>query len=294
MRNMAELKAPAVTEGTGGHWYTREGAPAYAVAKADGSGERPTTIRDARKLGLLPSVTTVLGILDKPQLTTWKIKTAIRAAIEVQRGDGEEIEAWVERVAERAGEPAAEAADLGTRIHDAIETACRGETWDSQALGAYVAPALGWLLGKLGQGGRISALESVIANPIYGFAGRVDCALEMPDGTVWVVDWKSRKTRPGETDAQAFTPYATHRLQLAAYAAEWALNQGPGKPGRGWGKVRCANVFTSSTEPGRFGIAVHEAPEESWEAFKAALAVWRWTKGYDPRQGAAAAGGSAA
>ncbi|MBQ9343787.1 MAG: PD-(D/E)XK nuclease family protein [Kiritimatiellae bacterium] len=281
---MAELKAPAVSEGTGGHWYTREGAPAYAVAKKDGSGERPTTLRDAKKLGLLPSVTTVLGILDKPQLTTWKVKTAIRAALDVARADGEELEAWVDRVVERAGEPVAEAADLGAKIHDAIEVACRGEAWDSVALGAYVAPVLGWILGKLGQGGRIVAQESVIANAAYGFAGRVDCVIEMPDGTVWIVDWKSRKTRAGETDAQAFAPYATHRLQAAAYGAEWALSQGPGKPGRGWAKVRCANVFTSSTEPGRFGVVVHDDPEAAWEAFKATLEVWRWTKGYDPRQ----------
>lgn len=282
---MAELKAPAVTEGTGGHWYTREGRPAYSVAKKDGSGERPTTLRDARTLGLLPSVTGVLGILDKPQLTLWKVKTAIRAALDVEKGDGEEVEAWVERVVERAGEPVAAAADLGTRIHDAIEAACQGGEWDSQALGAYVAPALGWLLGKLGQGGKVLAMESVVADCVYGFAGRVDCALGMPDGTVWVVDWKSRKTRATESDAQAFTPYATHRLQLAAYASTWALSR-KDRAGIGWEKVRCANVFVSSTEPGRFGVSIHEAPEEAWEAFKAALAMWRWTKGYDPRKGA--------
>lgn len=273
---MAELKAPAVSEGTAGHWYTRDGSPAYAVQKKDGTGTRPTTLRDAKKLSLLPSVTTILAVLDKPQLTTWKIKTAIRATLDVERADGEETDAWVDRVVEAAGEPAAEAADLGTRIHNAIEAVCRGEAWDVAALGTYVAPVLGWIVGKMEQGGRIIVQEGVIANSAYGFAGRVDCAFEMPDGTVWVVDWKSRKTRPGETDAQAFTPYATHRLQLAAYAAEWALE-------RGWDKIRCANVFTSSTEPGRFGVSVHEDPEGAWEAFKATLDVWRWTKGYDPR-----------
>ena len=282
---MAELPAPKLNEGIGGHWYTADGQPAYEVSKADGTGLRPTTLRDAKKLGLLPSVTTILGILDKPQLTLWKIKTAVRVSAAVARTDGEDEDAWVERVLAKAGEPVAEAADLGSRIHDAIEMVCRGETWDSATLGAYVAPVIGWLVGKLGKGGRIVAQESIIVNAAYGFAGRVDCVIDMPDGTIWVVDWKSRKTRASETNERAFAPYDTHRLQLAAYAAEWALNQGPGKPGRGWAKVHCANVMTSSTEPGRFAVAEHADPESAWEAFKATLALWRWIKGYDPRNG---------
>lgn len=285
---MAELTAPKVREGTSGHWYAQDGTPAHEVQKKDGTGTRRTNVRDARKLGLLPSVTTILGILDRPQLNLWKMKTAIRAASALERAEGEELEAWVDRVVAKAGEPAAEAADLGKRIHDAIDLACSGAAWDTATLGAYVAPVLGWLLGKLGNGGRIVAQEDVIVNTAYGYAGRVDLALEMPDGTVWVIDWKSRKTRATESDAQAFAPYDANRLQLAAYAAEWALNQGPGKPGRGWAKVRCANVITSSTEPGRFFVAEHDGIEESWEAFKAVLQLWRWENSYDPRRGSAA------
>ncbi len=280
---MAELAAPKVREGTAGHWYAKDGTPAHEVQKKDGTGTRPTTLRDAKKLGLLPSVTTVLGILDRPQLTLWKIKTAIRAATAVPRGEGEELEAWVDRVVEKAGEPVAEAADLGSRIHEAIELACAGAAWDSSTLGAYVAPVLGWILAKIGKGGRIVAQESVIVNAAYGFAGRVDLAIEMPDGVVWVVDYKSRKTRASEPDERAFVAYDTHRMQLGGYGAEWALNQGAAKPGRGWGKVRCVNLFTSSTEPGRFSVVEHPDPEQAWEAFKAALALWRWSKGYDPR-----------
>ena len=34
-----------------GHWYTRQGTPAYTTIGK--TGERPTTLRDARKEGLL-------------------------------------------------------------------------------------------------------------------------------------------------------------------------------------------------------------------------------------------------
>ena len=55
------------------HWYDRDGKAVFEVPKAKGGGMRATTIADARKLGLYPSVTTVLGVLDKPQLTDWKL-----------------------------------------------------------------------------------------------------------------------------------------------------------------------------------------------------------------------------
>ena len=49
----------------GDHWYTRDGVPVHTQPKADGKGERPTTLRDARKLAFLPSVTTILKVISK-------------------------------------------------------------------------------------------------------------------------------------------------------------------------------------------------------------------------------------
>ena len=56
----------------GGHWYSRTGEPMHWVKRASGEGTRPTTLADARKLDLLPSVTTILRTLDKPPLNRWK------------------------------------------------------------------------------------------------------------------------------------------------------------------------------------------------------------------------------
>ena len=42
-----------------GHWYTQEGEPMYTIIGANGK-ERNTTLRDAKNLGLVPSVTTIL------------------------------------------------------------------------------------------------------------------------------------------------------------------------------------------------------------------------------------------
>ena len=275
---MATLHA-VVSNGTAGHWYRADGTAAYEMPRKDGTGTRPTTLRDARTHGFLPSVTSVLGVLDRPQLTSWKLKNAVLAAAATPRGEGEEEAAWTDRVLAVAAQPAADAADLGSRIHTAIENAVQGRDWDSATLGVFVAPVLGWLCSKTANGGKVLAQEEVVVDAVNGFAGRVDCVVEDAGGLVWVIDWKSRRTRPGESDKSAFEPYEGNRLQLAAYASHWAVGEG-----RGWENVRCANVLTSSTEPGRFGVAVHDNPAEAWEAFKAVLALWRWSKGYDPRR----------
>ena len=53
----------------GNHWYKQDGSPCYEVPYADPKkGMRSTTIRDARKLNLVPSVTTILQVMDKPGL----------------------------------------------------------------------------------------------------------------------------------------------------------------------------------------------------------------------------------
>ena len=43
-----------------GHWYSKEGKPVHTQIKKDG-GERNTTLADAKKLGLYPSVTTIMN-----------------------------------------------------------------------------------------------------------------------------------------------------------------------------------------------------------------------------------------
>ena len=55
-----------------GHWYTQEGEPMYTIVGANGK-ERNTTLRDAKKDNLVPSVTTVLSLVAKPGLENWKI-----------------------------------------------------------------------------------------------------------------------------------------------------------------------------------------------------------------------------
>ena len=66
-----------------GHWYTQEGEPMYTIVGANGK-ERNTTLRDAKKDNLVPSVTTVLSLVAKPGLENWKINQALNSALTVR------------------------------------------------------------------------------------------------------------------------------------------------------------------------------------------------------------------
>ena len=65
-------------------------------------------------------------------------------------------------------------------------------------------------------------------------------------------------------------------MQLAAYAATY------------WGpenidRVLAANIFISTTEPGRMVVVKHEHLAADWQAFRMVAELWRYLKGYDPR-----------
>ena len=99
-----------------GHWYTQEGDSAHVIIGANGK-ERNTTVSDARKLGLLPSVTSVIGILDKPQLTSWKIEQGIMSSLTLPKEENETLEDYARRVVKDSKEATSKAALHGTAMH---------------------------------------------------------------------------------------------------------------------------------------------------------------------------------
>lgn len=248
------------------HWYSRDGVPAYTMQKKDG-GERPTTLRDARKLGLLPSVTTIFNIMAKPQLEKWKLGKAVEAALSTPRDEGEPDDRYHQRIIERSRSEVTEAAELGTRIHDAIEAAFGG-VQPPEDLKPYVEPTMTYLrslnLTEI-------RLEDVVVSPEFGFAGRVDLMAKFGNKNI-IIDFKTRKTREGEK----VTPYEFQPMQIAAYAyAAFGTLE----------NVHGANVYISTTEPSRIETVAYkpEQLEKEFENFVFMCALWRYTKNFDPR-----------
>src|SRR5438552_18951743 len=80
------------------HWYARDGSPCYEVVGKSTGRLRPTTIRDARENGWLPSTTTILRSLSRPELEAWKLEQAALVVLTTPRREGEELDTFVQRV----------------------------------------------------------------------------------------------------------------------------------------------------------------------------------------------------
>ncbi len=269
--------AANVKKSENGHWYAQDGTPAYTVI-AKGTGlPRATTLRDARQLGLLPSVTTILRVLDKPALTAWKIEQACLAVLTSPRPAEEPIDTFVERIlkTEKVQDQETEAArDRGTEIHAAIEDYFQGRTI-APDIEPWVAPAIKALMPY----GELVATEKVLVGE--GYTGKTDLILQAP-ACWWLWDFKSTKKLPDPTKGGA---WSEHRLQLAAYAKAFNLANGEEyPPNTGIRKpVRTANLYISTVERGNYVICEHEDWMATYEnGFAPLVRHWSWSTGYTP------------
>lgn len=254
------------------HWYRADGTPCHRLPRSRGDGLRPTTLRDARRLQLFPSVTSILGIFSKPQLDKWKMRQVALASMRIERTDDESDDYFADRIIEEAFAQVEQAADLGSRIHDALEKHFDGVPVPNDLV-TYTAPVLKWQEEKQLE---FVEREKVLVNTGHGFAGTMDvaCRYGADKSGMGVIDFKTRKTKPGV----AVTPYDGQAMQIAAYGATY------------WGEENLprmfgANAFISTTEPGRMEVCAY-TPQQlmaEWEVFKMACAIWRHTKSYDPR-----------
>ncbi len=250
-----------------GHWYTPSGAPAYTVIGHNGK-ERPATLRDARKLGLVPSVTTIMALEAAPGLVKWKIDQALLSAMTLPRLMGEDSDSFMKRCLEDSKAQAKKAAERGTHLHGLLEhTVAKWSTFPVVVANtpedvAIIEPCIMWL--KTNFSGYTWKPERSFACDA-GYGGKLDLCGESATDTV-VIDYKF-KTDIIEGKRLA---YDNHATQLAAYA------YGLEKP-----RSRCINLFISSTTPGL--IVPHEwSPADvdtGYEVFSHLLAIWKLRRG---------------
>lgn len=252
------------TSPDGSHYYYPDGKPCYEVPYADPrKGNRPTTLADARKLGLLPSVTTILRSLHKQALVDWLVEQACLAVLTSPRKEGEDLDAFVHRVlhVERVQDQESEAAkDRGTLIHNAMEAAFSGKPETGELWPWIEKPFV-----DLGKRGKTIGVEIIVCGNGYG--GKIDLAQET-DHEVWLWDYKTTKKLPkGEA-------WPEHQLQLAAYAAAWA---------RGDKRIRTGNVYISTVDQGSFCVCEHDDWQATYEqGFMPLVRVWQWLNSYRP------------
>jgi hypothetical protein len=232
-----------------GHWYLPNGSPAYTIIGKSTGRERPTTLADARKLGLLPSVTTIINTIQKAGLDTWKQQQVLLAALTLPRLPDEPESDWLTRVMQDSKATGREAAERGTQIHGVIEAFYEGVYIPE--LPTYVRAVESVINEHFGS--QLWVSEKSFARGGYG--GKCDLIAKN-----CVIDFKTT-----EKDLDKLDYYFDHQMQLAAY------RQGFEMP-----TARCAIVYVNALQN---KAKLVEIPEDDlrigWECFTHLLAFYR-------------------
>jgi hypothetical protein len=240
-----------------GHWYAQDGAPMYTIIGANGK-ERNTTLRDAKKLNLVPSVTTIIGMIAKPSLENWKINQALNSALTLERNEDESFDSFVYRCKEDSKKIGKQAAERGTQIHDLIENGFLG-TFTSEpyeVIKKYLDehfPNEEWI-----------AEDSFCAD--IGYGGKID--LYSKSGIF--VDFKTKDNLEGKDPAKLV--YDEHGMQLSAYAQ-----------GCNYDNPQRVSIFVDRKDTSL--IACHKWDDETHDRhlnmFNSILQYWKLVKNYD-------------
>lgn len=245
-----------------GHWYDpKTGEPKHFVEKKDGSGLRPTTIRDARANGWLPSVTTILRTLHKEALVQWLIRQSVLSVLTTPKLSEETLDAYVDRVLNQErhqDQEADKAKQRGTAVHDALEKALTGVDYDP-ALAGYVKP----VIESLKPFGAILDTEKVLVG--NGYAGKTDVIAE--NHAMTVIDFKTCSKLPKSS-------WWEHRCQTAAYSM--CLDNPGNKP------IHTANIYicTAGDEP-ELLVSVQDDCENAAMAFRHLVSYWCIANNYN-------------
>ena len=241
-----------------GHWYTQEGDPMYTIVGANGV-ERNTTLRDAKSLGLVPSVTTIIGMIAKPFLENWKIDQALKSAISLEKDEDESDSEFFYRCKQDSKKIGIEAAKSGTKIHAKIEEGFLGKSKNKtyQVIQKFLDetfPNEEWF-----------AEDSFCASQGYG--GKID--LYSKSGIF--IDFKTKVNIKDKDPAKLV--YDDHAMQLSAYAQ-----------GFNYDAPERVSIFVDREDP-KF-ISCHiwdkDTHTKHLSMFNSILTYWKLVKNYDP------------
>lgn len=169
------------------------------------------------------SVTTAIGMLDKPGLLYWAAQEAARAAVDEQSkwrpilaSEGrEQAIKFLANARFGTGGHDLHATQLGTAVHEACESLVR-DRQRPRRLHHEVVPFIDQFEEWLGVAQpTFLATEMTVFDPEHRYAGQADGIMKLGDET-WLFDYKStRKVYDGRGKRTA--PYAEAALQMSAY-----------------------------------------------------------------------------
>lgn len=242
--------------------------PVLAVAKK--SGRHYVHPRTGEEV---PSVTTILGVLDKPALPRW-------AALEVATYAVTHADSWrdlpprdaVELLKKAPWGKTKNAADAGTDAHAYCEALLRG-TANPIPQQDMFSPLYGKALENVAAlvaavKPQPLAIEATAWSNGFGYAGTFD-GLHIIDGQVTLVDLKTSKD-----------VYPDYALQLAAYRFADAIVT-PDGDDLVMPEIQRCQIWHAPKE-GAWSVVDVRADHDEFAAFRAALEVWKWKQDHAP------------
>jgi len=185
----------------------------------------------------VPSVTKILDIIAK----------------------GEFFNAWLKKQGANADKLLTEAGDFGTNVHNMLEAIGRGITINLDCLKPKerrcVEAFIAWKDAKVA---RFIETEHEVCTPTYG--GTMDALVELKDGRVALLDYKTSKYI-----------YDTYDLQVASYVKAYELNTGK--------KVDTGFILRfEKQDDNKIDMEEKEVLNisESFELFECARRLWVW------------------
>lgn len=288
-----------------GHWYSKEAEPCYTVIGANGK-ERDTTLRDARKEGWVPSVTTIMNDMAKPGLLIYMQNQIAEAAYNQRKL--KDYDKWKNIVISKSKEHSKQAAERGSQLHDSFEKYYKGQPIPKKDK-PFVEPVVEFLRE------RFPDIDWVAEASFYcslGYGGKVD--LHYPGEWKWedreeetyedyfddwgdliderlvvkkhrkkvyskvpiVLDFKT-KDKP---DTSIMKPFDEHHMQSAAYAygLHEQLNLRPLEESE-WERY---NMFISTQTPGNFKLTESTDFEREFGMFETLTKFWQFRNNYYP------------
>jgi hypothetical protein len=236
--------------------------------KSDGE-PRPTTIRDAKKLDLVPSVTTILrGGLPTPYgLQLWKLRMLLDHALTTERRSDESDEQYIARIQRDYEAAKSEAPDLGTEVHAMLAAHYSGGD------GEYGYSPEAYKIGLVAREYMAPVIDDIVAVERTvvgtGYAGTVDLVYYDVIGNLVLLDWKTQEPKSGKVKTRDEWVY-----QLAAYREAWMRDHEQ--------PDICANLIlpTDGGEP-VWHVYSNEELERGWQVFESAWRTYRLVNGFE-------------
>jgi hypothetical protein len=215
---------------------------------------------------ILPSVTTVLGIIDKPALVNWAAGQAAeygrRALVPGRAYTREEIDWIMDNAKKNFRSVSQRAKDSGTIAHDWIEADAYGLAPELPTDIAARNSVLSWKKWVADNGVEFLEVEKVVAEPNLGFAGTIDFIARIRS-----MGWKIFL---GDVKTSAAI-YREYELQTGAYC-------GGADPLITCDKITGGRIIVRIPKEGGEADVMPIARDwrYDYEAFLACLKLYRW------------------